>query len=105
MAIEYHRLVFLSVDINDFFSLGDRSQWLVRDLQCFERFGRGGKFAETAVDEDQAGEWLLLIAQALVAACVYLPHRNENIPALPCAHDGFSVFCIILLPVFPDDHS
>ena len=61
--VEHDRIVFLSVDVDDFFSLGDRGQRLVDDLQRFERFGGGVELPEAAVDQDQAGHRLLFSSQ------------------------------------------
>src|SRR5438105_10211546 len=37
VVIECDRIIFLSADVNDFFALGDGSEWLIDDLQPRER--------------------------------------------------------------------
>ena len=64
MMVEHDGIVFLSVDVNDFFALGDGGQRLVDDLESFQRFGRGVELAEAAVDQNQAGQRLLFFCRA-----------------------------------------
>jgi hypothetical protein len=45
MMVENYGVVFLSMDIDDFFSLGDRGQGLVDDFEGFERLGGGVELA------------------------------------------------------------
>src|ERR1017187_6290735 len=45
MMVENYGVVFLSIDIDDFFSLGDRGQGLVDDFEGFERLGGGVELA------------------------------------------------------------
>ena len=68
VAVEPDRLVFLAVEVEDFFLFGDAGQRLVDDGEGFEGFGGGVELADAAVDEDKAGEGLILFQDALVAA-------------------------------------
>ena len=63
VMIERDRFVLLAVDIDNFFTLGDRGQRLVDDLQGFERLGCGMQLAEAAVDQHQAGHLLLSLPE------------------------------------------
>ena len=61
-AVEDDGLVFVAVEIDDFFALGDGGERLRREAEGFEGFGGGVELAEAAVDEDERGEsgWVLL---------------------------------------------
>src|SRR5258708_5394197 len=104
VAVEDHGLVFLAVDVNDLFFLSDGRQRLVGDLQSFQSFGRGVKLAESTVDEYQAGERFLLIAQTLVAARDYFTHGSKVVHAFHSLHDELAVFRLVHLAVFPNHH-
>ena len=68
VAVELDGLVFLAVEVEDFFLFGDAGEGLIDDGERFEAFGGGVELAEAAVDEDQAGEGLVFLEDALVAA-------------------------------------
>jgi hypothetical protein len=51
-AIEDDGLVFLAVEVDDFFSLGDGGEWLGGDAEGFKGGGGGVELADAAVDED-----------------------------------------------------
>ena len=65
MMVENDGIVFLSVDVNDLFALGDGGERLVDDFERFERLRRGVQLAEAAVDQDQTGHGLLFFASRL----------------------------------------
>ena len=52
-AVEDHRLVFVAVEVDDLFALGNRRQRLRGEAERFKRLGGGVKLAEAAIDEDQ----------------------------------------------------
>ena len=64
--VEHYGLVFLSVDVDDFFALGDRGQRLVDDFERFERLGGGVELSQAAIDQHQAGHRLFFF---LPGAC------------------------------------
>src|SRR5512146_3042594 len=53
VPVKHDWIVFLPVEIEDLFSLGDRCQWLVRNSQRFERLCCRVQLAYAAVDQDQ----------------------------------------------------
>jgi hypothetical protein len=55
-AVEDDGLVFIAVEIDDFFALGDGGQGLAGQAERLEGFGGGVELAEAAVDEDERGE-------------------------------------------------
>src|SRR5579862_9545868 len=67
-AVEHDGIVFLSIEVDDLFALGDGRQRLAGEAQLFERRCRGVQLAEAAVDEDEAGHRLVLFRDALIAA-------------------------------------
>ena len=54
-AVEDDGLVFVAVDVDDFFFLGDGGEGLRGEAEGFEGVGGGVELAEAAVDEDQGG--------------------------------------------------
>ena len=77
VAVELDGLVFLAVEVEDFFFLGDAGEGLVDDGEGFEGFGGGVELADAAVDEDQAGERFVFFEDALVAAGYGFAHGGE----------------------------
>ena len=77
MAVELNRLVFLAVNVEDFFLFVDAGERLVDDGEGFEGFGGGVELADAAVDKDQAGEGLIFLKDALVTACDGFAHGGE----------------------------
>ena len=55
-AVEDDGLVFVAVEVDDFFAFGDGGEGLGGEAEGFEGFGGGVELAEAAVDEDQGGE-------------------------------------------------
>jgi signal transduction histidine kinase len=51
-AVEDDGLVFVAVEVDDLFALGDGGQGLRSDAERFEGFGGGVELTESAVDED-----------------------------------------------------
>ena len=52
--VEHDRLVFLPVDVDPFFALGDRGQRLIGNSQRFQRLRGGVQLAQAAVDQNQS---------------------------------------------------
>jgi hypothetical protein len=77
VAVEFDRLVFLAVEVEDFFLFGDAGEGLVDDGEGFESFGGGVELADAAVDEDEAGESLIFFEDAFVAASDGFAHGGE----------------------------
>ena len=77
VAVELDGLVFLAVEVEDFFFFGDAGEGLVDDGEGFEGFGGGVELADAAVDEDQAGERLIFFEDAFVAAGYGFAHGGE----------------------------
>ena len=55
-AVEDDGLVFLAVEVDDFFSLGDGGEGLGGDAEGFESFGGCVELAQASVDEDDRRE-------------------------------------------------
>ena len=83
VAIENARLVFLAVDVEDLFFLGDAGERLIDDLQGLQGVGGGVELADSAVDQDQAGERLLLFLHAAIAASDGFVHAGEVVVLRP----------------------
>ncbi len=60
-AVEDDGLLFVAIEVDDLFALGDGGQRLRGQAQRFERFGGGVELAQAAVDEDERGEGLRLL--------------------------------------------
>jgi hypothetical protein len=54
-AVKDDGLVFVAVEVDDFFALGDGGQGLRREAEGFERFGSGVQLAQAAVNENERG--------------------------------------------------
>ncbi len=80
--VERDRFVFLSVDVDDLFALGDGGQRLVDDLERLECLRGGVQLAEAAVDQDQARHLLLFFLNTLVAARDHFAHGSEVVDAV-----------------------
>ena len=77
VAVELDGLVFLAVEVEDFFFFGDAGEGLVDDSEGFEGFSGGVELADAAVDEDEAGERLVFFEDAFVAAGDGFAHGGE----------------------------
>src|SRR3984893_2742073 len=104
MMIENHGLVFLSVDINNLFSLGDRSQRLVDDFERFECLRGCVKLSDAAVDQHQTGHRLFLFAYALVASRHHFSHAGKVVHPGNALDDELAVIGFLHLAVFPHHH-
>src|SRR5258707_6361749 len=104
MMVQNDGLIFLSVDIDDFFALGDGSERLVDDFEGFERLGGGVELSETAIDQHQAGHGIFLFLQAPVTARDHFAHGGEIVHAFDGLDDELPVVRFFHLAVFPDDH-
>ena len=74
------------------------------DADLFERGVRGVELAQAAIDQDQRGEGLLVVEQALVAALNHLAHAGEVVDAGNSLHLELAVVGLLHRAVFPDDH-
>ena len=54
-AVKYDRLIFIAVEIDDFFFFGDGGEGLGGEAEGLEGFGCGMELAEAAVDEEEVG--------------------------------------------------
>src|SRR5208283_5318417 len=104
MMVENYRVVFLSVDVDDLFSLGDGGERLVDNFERFERLGSGVELSEAAVDQHQAGRGLFFFLLALVTARDYLAHGGEMVHSGDGLDDELAVVRFFHLAVFPDHH-
>src|ERR1022692_1060049 len=104
MMVEHYRVVFLSVDVDDLFSLGDSGQRLVDDFKRFEGLGSGVELSEAAVDQHQAGRGLFFFLLTLVTARDYLAHGGEIVHAGDGLDDELAIVRLFHLAVFPDHH-
>ena len=59
---------------------------------------------QTAVDQHQARERLVLVAQALVAARHHFAHRRKIVHARHRSHNELAIFALVHLAVFPHHH-
>ena len=82
MPLQYDRLIFLSKNVKNFFFFGDAGDRLIDDLQRFERLHRGVKLPDSAINQDESGEFFLLFLQ----------------PAIPPRHGFAHAGKIIVLP-------
>jgi len=55
-AVKDDGLVFVAVEVDDFFLFCDGGERLAGEAEGFEGFSGGVELAEAAIDEDQAGE-------------------------------------------------
>src|ERR1700722_4905976 len=104
MMIQNNGVIFLSVDVDDFFSFCDRCQRLVDDFQRIERLRGGVELAEAAVDQDQTGHGLFLFAKTFVSASYDFSHAGEIVDACDRLDNEFAVVGFLHLAVFPYDH-
>ena len=104
VVVNANRLILTAVDVDDFFPFRDRGQGLVDDADGFEGFSGGMELADTAVDEDEAGQRLLFFHKTLVATGYDLAHAGEIVHALYGTDNEFTVIGLLHLAVFPDDH-
>src|SRR5208283_4625535 len=104
MMVENNRIIFLAVDVNDFFSLGDGGERLVDDFEGFERLGGSVELSQAAVDQDETGHGLLFFLEALVAARDYFAHGGEIVHAGYSFDDELAIVGFFHLAVFADDH-
>jgi hypothetical protein len=102
-AVEDYGLVFVAVDIDDLFLLGDGGEGLRGEAEGFEGIGGGVELAEAAIDEDEGRELPLFFFQALVAAVDYLAHGGEIVYAEDGHDFEFAVGGLVHLAIFPDD--
>src|SRR5215472_11770361 len=102
--VEDDRFAFLTVDVNDFFALGDRGERLVDDLQPFERSRGGVQLSQTSVDQDQAGKLFLFFLQAFITTGDDLAHGGEVVHAIDAANDELAVLGFFHLPIVPHHH-
>src|ERR1700685_2411513 len=115
MVVEDDRLIFAAEDVENFFFFGDAGHRLIDDGKLVERFGGGVELADAAVDEDQAGEGLVLGLQAAVAAFDRFLHAGKIVAQNSrrffgafghgfTANDEFAVIGFFHFAGFPDDH-
>src|SRR5580704_8376320 len=83
MAVEYAGFVFLAVDIENFLFFCDGGERLIDDLQRFQSIGGGVQLTDPAIDQDQAGEWLLLFQDAAIPASNSFFHAGEIVVLRP----------------------
>ena len=103
-AVEDDGLVFVAVEIDDFFLLGDGGQGLRGEAERFQSFGRGVQLAEAAVDEDKRWHRLVFFFESAVASRDDFAHGGEVVDAED-GHDlEFAVGGLVHLAVFPHDH-
>ena len=77
MMLKDNGLVLLAEDVENFFFFGDAGQRLIDNLQRIQRLRSGVELADTAVDENQAGERFFFFLQAAIAARDDFPHACE----------------------------
>src|SRR6202051_3437150 len=104
MMVENDWLIFLPVNVNDLFSLGDGREWLVDDLQCFKRLGDGMQLPKAAIDQYQTGHGLFLLADAFVTSRDYFPHGRKIIDPSDRLNDELAVIRFFHFAVFPHHH-
>jgi hypothetical protein len=102
--VENDGVVFLSVDVDDLFALGDGGERLVDDFERFERLGGGVELSQAAVDQHQAGHGLFFFLLPLVAARDHLAHGGEIVHAGDGLDDELAVVGFLHLAVFPHHH-
>ena len=98
-AVENDRLVFVSVEINDFFFLGDGSQGLRGEAERLQRVGRGVKLAEAAVDEDERrhGLFFAFCSQGLKPLGFLWISRLNGLKLVPLLSQSLRVKCATLI--------
>ena len=103
-AVENDGLVFLPVEVDDLFFLGDGGERLRGEAERFKCCGGGVQLAKAAVDEDERGHGLAVFLQSLVAAGYDLAHGGEVIDSDDGLDFEFAVGGFVHLAVFPHDH-
>src|SRR5258708_21271940 len=91
MMVENHGVIFLSVDVDYFFALSNRSERLINDLKRFECLSRSMELSEAAVDQNQARHVLFLFTQALVTARNHFSHGGKIIDTFDGLDNKFPV--------------
>src|SRR3974390_1211499 len=104
MAVEYNWIILLPMHVDDLLALGDRRQRLVNNADRLQGTGGSVQLPNAPVDEDQAGQWLLLRLQARVAPRHYLAHGGEVVHAHHGLDDELAVVRLLHLAVFPHHH-
>src|SRR5580704_17127043 len=104
MFFEANRFVLLAENEKDFFLLGDGGHGLIDDFQLFQGLRSGVQLSQPAVDQNQAGHFLLFALHPAIAAFYCLAHTCEIVIAPFAANDEFAVIGFAHAPVFPDDH-
>src|SRR6266481_6469197 len=89
--IQHHRLVLLSVYIDDLLALCNGREWLQRNANLLERRVGRVQLTESTVDQDERRERFLVLLQPLVTAMDYLAHTREIIDASDRLHLKFTV--------------
>ena len=77
VPFEHDGLIFPPQYVKNFFLLCDARERLIDDGKFFERFGRGVKLADSAVNQNQAGQRLAFILQTMIAALHGFLHAGE----------------------------
>ena len=85
MPIEHDGIALLPVHVDDFFALGNRSQWLIHDTQRLQRIGCGMQLPNASVDQDQAGQRSSLPPAIASSAASLLRASRQNRPLQPLA--------------------
>src|SRR5436190_24214014 len=75
VMIKDYLFILWPENVNNFFTLGNRRQRLIDDLQSRQSFSSGMKLSQSAVDQDQAGHLFLFFLNAFVAARHHFSHR------------------------------
>ena len=102
--VEHHRIVLLSMHVDDLLALGNRGQRLRRQPDLLQRGGGGVQLPQSAVDQHQRRQRLLVLLQPLVASLHNLAHRGEVVHAADRLHLELAVVSLLHRALFPDDH-
>src|SRR6266576_504241 len=102
--IQHHRLVLLSIDVDDLLALCNGREWLQRDANLLERRVGRVQLTESTVDQDERRERFLVLLQPFVTALDHLAHTSEVIDAGDGLHLKLAVIGLLHSAVLPYHH-
>ncbi len=104
VAVEDDWFVFLSVDVDDFLSLGDGGERLVDDAERLKASAAACSWPRPPSMRIRLGHWLVFFLEAPVAARDDFAHGGEVVDADDGPDVELAVVATFHLAVFPHDH-
>lgn len=103
-ALEDNRIVFLSVEVDQFFAFCDGGERLRGEAEFFEGLGCGVELTEATVNKNEAGHGAFFFYQSAIAAGDDFAHGGEVVDAFYSFDLKLAVVGLFHGSVFPDDH-